>query len=175
MYSWKKSSNTKSILYQSVENLMQFIEYCTEIGVLQSMGSQRVGYYWVTELNWTESEASHMVLMVKNWLANAGNIADSGSIPGSGRCPGGGHGRQLHYSCLRISWTEGPTGLQSIGLQRVRHDCSDWTATILNKILGNWIQQRTKKTMFHGQLGFISGKHSWFNTWKSICVIYHYP
>ena len=105
---------------------MQFIEYCTEIGVLQSMGSQRVGYYWVTELNWTESEASQMVLMVKNWLANAGNIADSGSIPGSGRCPGGGHGRQLHYSCLRISWTEGPTGLQSIGLQRVRHDCSDW-------------------------------------------------
>ena len=33
-----------------------------------------------------------------------------------------------HSSILawRISWTEEPSGLQSIGLQRVRRDCSDW-------------------------------------------------
>ena len=30
--------------------------------------------------------------MVKNLLANAGDIRDVGSIPGSGRSPGGGHG-----------------------------------------------------------------------------------
>ena len=33
---------------------------------------------------------SHVVLVVKNLPANAGNINDVGSIPGSGRSPGGG-------------------------------------------------------------------------------------
>ena len=37
--------------------------------------------------------------MVKNPLANAGDIRDVVSIPGSGRCPGGGHGNPLQYSC----------------------------------------------------------------------------
>ena len=38
--------------------------------------------------------------MVKNMLADAGDIRDEGSIPGSGRYPGGGHGNPLQYSCL---------------------------------------------------------------------------
>ena len=38
--------------------------------------------------------------MVKNPLANAGDIRDAGLIPGSGRSPGGGHGIPLQYSCL---------------------------------------------------------------------------
>ena len=38
--------------------------------------------------------------MVKNMLANAGDIRDSSSIPGSGRSPGRGHGNLLKYSCL---------------------------------------------------------------------------
>ena len=38
--------------------------------------------------------------MIKNPLANAGNIRDVGSIPGSGGSPGGGHGNPLQYSCL---------------------------------------------------------------------------
>ena len=41
-----------------------------------------------------------VVLVVKNPLANAGDITDVGSIPGSGRSPGGGHGNPLQYSCL---------------------------------------------------------------------------
>ena len=41
--------------------------------------------------------------MVKNPLANAGDIRDTGSIPGSGRAPGDGHGNPLQYSCLEIS------------------------------------------------------------------------
>ena len=44
-----------------------------------------------------------VVLVVKNLLANAGDIRDVGSIPGSGRSPGGGHGYQLQYS-----WLENP-------------------------------------------------------------------
>ena len=41
-----------------------------------------------------------MVLVVKNPLANAGNIRDAGLTPGLGRSPGGGHGNPLQYSCL---------------------------------------------------------------------------
>ena len=39
--------------------------------------------------------ASHVVLVVKNMLADAGDVRDSGSIPGSGRSPGGEHGNLL--------------------------------------------------------------------------------
>ena len=60
--------------------------------------------------------------MVKNPLANAGEVRDSGSIPGSGGAPGGGH--ETHSSILawRIPWTEESGGPQFIGSQRVRHD-----------------------------------------------------
>ena len=63
-----------------------------------------------------------MTLVVKNPPANAGDIRDAASIPGSGRSPGGGHGNPSQYSGLGIPWTEEPGRLQSIGLQRVRHD-----------------------------------------------------
>ena len=55
---------------------------------------------------------------------SACNAGDLDSIPGSGRSPGEGNGNPLQYSCYRIPWTEEPAGLQSMGLQRVRHD---WT------------------------------------------------
>ena len=48
--------------------------------------------------------------MVKNPLANAGDIRDVGSIPGSGRSPGEGNGNPLQYSCL-----ENPMGSQRVG------------------------------------------------------------
>ena len=38
--------------------------------------------------------------MVKNLLANAGNVRDKGSNPGSGRSPGEGNGNPLQYSSL---------------------------------------------------------------------------
>ena len=38
--------------------------------------------------------------MVKNPLANAGDIRDMGLIPGLGRSPGEGTGNPLQYSCL---------------------------------------------------------------------------
>ena len=44
--------------------------------------------------------ALHVALVVKNPLANAGDVRDMGSIPGSGRSPGGGHGNPLQYSYL---------------------------------------------------------------------------
>ena len=48
--------------------------------------------------------------------------------PGLERSPGGRHGNPLQYSCLEY-WTEEPGGLQSMGSQRVRHDCSDLART----------------------------------------------
>ena len=44
--------------------------------------------------------ASHMVLVVKNPPANAGDIRDVGSIPGLGISPGEGNGNPLQCSCL---------------------------------------------------------------------------
>ena len=41
-----------------------------------------------------------MALVVKNPLANAGDVRDVGLIPGSGRSPGGGNGNPFQYSCL---------------------------------------------------------------------------
>ena len=69
------------------------------------------GGTWVTDL------ASQVALEVKNPPANAGDLRDKGLMPGLGRCPRGGHGNPLHYSCLRIPWTEEPGGLQSMGSQ----------------------------------------------------------
>ena len=51
--------------------------------------------------------------MVKNPLANAGNLRDASSTPGSGSSPGGGRGNPLQYSCL-----ENPM------------DREDWQATV---------------------------------------------
>ena len=66
--------------------------------------------------------ASYVALVVKNLLANAGDIRDAGLIPELGRFPGGGHGNPLQYSSWRIPWTEEPDSLQS---QTIGHDWHD--------------------------------------------------
>ena len=53
---------------------------------------------------------------------SACNAGDPGSIPGSGRCPGVGNGNPIQYSCLEITRTEKPGGLQSMVSQRVGHN-----------------------------------------------------
>ena len=63
---------------------------------------------------------SHLALVVKNSLANAGDLRDVDSIPESGRSPGGGHGNPIQY-CLenpidREAWlvTRSQTKLKQI-------------------------------------------------------------
>ena len=53
---------------------------------------------------------------------SAWNVGDLGSIPRSGRSPGEGMAIPSSIVAWRISQTEEPVGLQSMGLQKVRHD-----------------------------------------------------
>ena len=51
--------------------------------------------------------ASHMMLVIKNLPARAGDVRDVSSIAGSGRSPGGGHGNPPQYACLENPMDKG--------------------------------------------------------------------
>ena len=62
--------------------------------------------------------ASQAALVVKNQLANAGDVRDAGWMPGLGRSPEEGHGNPLQYPCLenpidRGAWQATAHGSQS--------------------------------------------------------------
>ena len=62
-----------------------------------------------------------MKLMVKDPLADAGNVRNTGLIPGWGRSPGGGHGNPLQYSYLenpmgRGAWRATVHGIAESGM-----------------------------------------------------------
>ena len=63
-----------------------------------------------------------IVLVGSEVKVSACNAGDLGSIPGSGRSPGEGNGTHSSILAWRIPWMEEPGGLQSTGLQRVRHN-----------------------------------------------------
>ena len=63
-----------------------------------------------------------MAVVVKKLPANRGDIRDPGSIPRLGGSPGGGHGNPLQSSCLENPMDRRPGGLQSMRVQRVRHN-----------------------------------------------------
>ena len=56
-----------------------------------------------------DKQASQVVLVVKNPLANVEDLRDVCSTPGSGRSPGGGHGNPRQYSCLENPMDRGAT------------------------------------------------------------------
>ena len=76
----------------------------SSVGRNQQQGHDRPTFQIQTEninkLDYVPQRASQMTLMVKNPLANAGDVRDPGSIPGSGRSPGGECGNPLQYSSL---------------------------------------------------------------------------
>ena len=59
----------------------------------------------------SDHRASHMVLVLKNLPANAGDIRDAELIPGLGRSPGGGMETHSSIPAWRIPWTTEPGGL----------------------------------------------------------------
>ena len=59
------------------------------------------------------------------WLSSkesAFSAGDADLILRSGRAPGEGDGNLLPYCCPGNPWTEEPSGMQPMGLQRVRQD-----------------------------------------------------
>ena len=61
-----------------------------------------------------------------SWVKNPPPLAgDVGLIPGSGRSPEEGNSNPLQYSARRITCTEKPGGLKSMGSQRVGHE-TEW-------------------------------------------------
>ena len=77
--------------------------------------------------------ASQMVLVVRNPLANAGDIRDKSSIPGLGRSPGGGHGNPFQYSWLENSMDRGAWRSKVHGVAQ------SWT----------WLKQLSTRTHLH--------------------------
>ena len=59
-----------------------------------------------------------MAPVVKNPLANAGDVRGEGEISGSGRSPGGGNDNPLQYSCQENPMERRVGRLQTIGSQR---------------------------------------------------------
>ena len=58
--------------------------------------------------------------MIKNLPAKAGDTRDTGLIPGLRRSYGVENGYLLPVLAWKITWTEEPGRLQSMGSQRVR-------------------------------------------------------
>ena len=105
------------------------------LGVLQFMGSQRVGHDWATELHWVESVLGpfQVALVVKkqkqkqkNLPANAGDV---GLTLGSKNPLEEGMATHSSILACRIPWTGEPGGLQPVGLQRVGHNWNDLAPT----------------------------------------------
>ena len=94
------------------------IPWTEESGGLQSMGSQRVRQYWVTNTHFQGFPGGTVV------KESASNVGDLGLIPGLEDLLD--KGVAIHSSILawRIPCTEEPGGLQSRGLQRVGHNWS---------------------------------------------------
>ena len=86
------------------------------------------------EINWSSSnsQVSQVALVVKNPPANAGDIRDG--VWSLGWEDPLEEGMATYSSILawRMPWTEEPGGLESIGLQRVRHDWSNLACTYVN-------------------------------------------
>ena len=58
----------------------------------------------------------------RNEVSITYNVGDPGSIPESERSPGEGNGNPLSTLAWKIPWMEKLGRLESMGLQRVRHD-----------------------------------------------------
>ena len=95
---------------------MSYNKHCTNEGIRERGGARHSFHTAIIALPPGLPGGSE----VKNPPANA---EDTGTIPKSGRPPGERNGNPPQYSSWKIQWMEEPGMLQSMGSQRVRHDC----------------------------------------------------
>ena len=110
------------------------------------------------ELEKFPHRASLMPQQVKTLPAIQRDPGELGSIPGWGRSPGGGKWQPtLVFLPGKIPWREEPGRLQSLGLQRVKHDweinTSTFTSSQYTCLLG--LQDKVLQTELFKQTRFI--------------------
>ena len=93
-------------------------------------------------------------LVVKNRLANSGDIRDAGLIPGWGRSPGGGHGNPLQYSSLENPMERG-----------------DWWATV-HRVTKSWTPLKWLSTLCTSSCGIKMSCKTW--VLPSSCWLSHW-
>ena len=126
----------KSQFCKHIDLALQFLKFllyflvvaCTACGILVDLPAveARSPNHWEVPKKILKDRKVRMSLLNGPpwWLSgkeSACNSGDLASIPGLGRSPGVGHGNPFQYSCLENSM-DGGAWLQSMGLQRVRHD-----------------------------------------------------
>ena len=95
--------------------------------------------WWSFSASLGINRASQVALVVKNPLANTGDIRDMGSVPGLGRSSGGGHGNPSQDSCR-----ENP------------RDRGAWWVTV-HRVTNSWTQLEWLSTQHNYQLTLIMG------------------
>ena len=104
-----------------------------EPGGLPSMGSHRVGHDW-SDLAAAAAHRKHSIIGRHDFPGGSDgeesscSVGDLGLIPGLGRSLEGGMATHSSILAWRISGTEEPSGLPSMGSHRVGHDWSDLAA-----------------------------------------------
>ena len=94
---------------------------------------------------------SQVTPVVKNLPTNAGDVRDTSSVLGLEPSPGEGNGNLDQYLAWRIPWTEEPGRLQSMGLQRARHDWRELACmhTALANPYANVLHCKPSQTVSH--------------------------
>ena len=104
----------------------------------------------------------------KESACNAGDTGDGDLIAGSGRSLGKEMATHCSVLAWKTQWTEEPGGLQSMGLQRVRHD---WARTcVSNKYIQFCSWHREELTFVELDLGHSNLRFSKFKAINSVNV-----
>ena len=115
-----------------------------------------------------------------HWLSSkefACNAGDPHLIPGSGNTLEKGMATHSSILAWRISWTEQPGGLQSMGSQRHRQNWSNWACTNLlyheipQKALKSLPQHHSSKASILGHSAFLIVQHSYPCTHHTYCEL----
>ena len=114
--------------------------------------------------------------MIKNPLANAGDIRDMGLIPGLGKSPGIGNGNSLQHFCTENPMDRGAWQATVHGIAKSQTALSTHTPTCQKKSeLEPWQLQSSNVFWLFLQTGRLmgepSGKGRFPSPWKSLTVI----